>query len=74
MADLYCDYNHKRLENYWLVVPDVAPLPQDILIDDWQLVRKRAANRLSDGGRKQVDDDGYAILRFHVALEELKSI
>jgi hypothetical protein len=74
MADLYCDYNHKRLDDYWLVVPDVAGMPEGIRLDDWQLVRKRPANRLSDSGRKHVDDNGYAILRFHVPLEELKAV
>jgi hypothetical protein len=74
VADVFCDYNHKRLGAYWLVVPDGVPMPEGIRAEDWELVRKRPADRLSNSGRKQVEDEGYAIIRVNVSLEELKSL
>jgi hypothetical protein len=74
MAQNYCDYRNKRSPDYWLVVPDGAPMSAGLREEDWELVRRRPADGLSDGGRQQVDDEGYAILRFNVTLEELKAL
>lgn len=74
MTGMYCDYNHKQLPDYWLVMPDEALIPEGIRLEDWQLMRKRPGSRMSDGGRKQVDDEGYAILQFHLPLETLLSL
>ena len=74
MAEYYCDYRNKRLPDYWLVVPDGASMPAGLREEDWELVRKRPSHGLSDGGRQQVDDEGYAILRFNVSLDELQAL
>lgn len=74
MAEYYRDYRNRRVPDYWLVVPDGTPMPLGLREEDWELVRKRPSNGLSAGGRRQVDDEGYAIVRFNIPLEELRRL
>jgi hypothetical protein len=74
MSQHYCDYMHKRLPDFRLVLPMDAAMPASGNVDDWELVRTRPAAHLSQSGRAQVDADGFAIIRVHVPFDEVKSL
>ena len=74
MSQYYCDYMHKRLPDFRLVLPKDAAMPARCNAGDWELVRTRPAAHLSQSGRAQVDADGFAIIRVHVPLDEVTSL
>ncbi|MCO5089774.1 hypothetical protein [Bosea sp. (in: a-proteobacteria)] len=74
MAEFYCDYVHRRLPNYRMVMPKDVPIAAGGNIDDWDLLRVRAANQLNPTGRGYVDTAGYTIIRVHVPLEEIRKL
>lgn len=70
----YCDYMHRHLPQFRMVLPKGGPMPSGTTADDWELVRTRPAALLSVDGRRQVDQDGYAIIRVNVTIAELQSL
>ncbi|MBB3396161.1 hypothetical protein [Rhizobium sp. BK060] len=74
MAETYSDYVHIRHPDYRMVIATDAMMPDGLQRDDWRLLKVRPADRLSAGGRKIVDDEGYAIIRVHVSLNELRAL
>lgn len=74
MSDFYCDYIFKARCEYRLVVGQDRAMPEGTVASDWELVRTRPAELLSEDGRKQVDDDGYALIRVNLTLDELSQL
>lgn len=74
MAESYSDYMHVRRPEYRMVIATGGPMPKGTRTEDWTLLKTRPADRLSEGGRRIVDEEGYAIIRVHVSLGELRTL
>jgi hypothetical protein len=74
MSEFYCDYMHKHFPDFRMVLPKDAPMPPGGIAEDWLLVRTRPGDHMSVDGRKWVDEDGYALMRVHVPLAEIRAL
>ncbi|MBB3396165.1 hypothetical protein [Rhizobium sp. BK060] len=57
-----------------MVIEEGAKFPDGLHADDWQLVRTRDGRFMSDGGAKQVAQNGYAVIRVNVPLAEVLTL